>query len=56
MNVNEARAFIRGLISCLETSDNIGLTIEGYVKAARNWMTWNDIDIPMSKSRKEPIL
>jgi hypothetical protein len=46
MNVKEARAFIHDLISYLETSGNVGSTIEGYVKAAKSWMTWNDIAIP----------
>lgn len=39
-------AFIHDLISFLEGSGNVGSTIEGCVKAVRNWMTWNDLQIP----------
>ena len=46
MTVKEGRAFIHDLISYLEGSGNVGSTIEGYVKAVRNWMTWNDLQIP----------
>ena len=46
MSVKEGRAFIHDLISFLEGSGNVGSTIEGYVKAVRNWMTWNDLQIP----------
>ena len=46
MQVKEARAFIHDLISSLEGAGNLGSTIEGYVKAVRNWMTWNDVQIP----------
>jgi hypothetical protein len=39
MDVNEVRAFIHDLVSYLETSGNVGSTIEGYVKAAKSWMS-----------------
>ncbi|MDG6963393.1 MAG: hypothetical protein JRN27_03285 [Nitrososphaerota archaeon] len=46
MSVKEGRAFIHDMISFLKGSGNVGSTIEGYVKAVRNWMTWNDLQIP----------
>ncbi len=30
----------------LERSGNVGSTIEGYVKAIKSWMAWNDIQTP----------
>jgi hypothetical protein len=46
MNVKEVRVLIHDLISYLETSNNCGSTIEGYVKALKSWLTWNDIETP----------
>ena len=46
MQVKEARAFIHDLISSLEGSGNVGSTIVGYVKVVKNWMAWNDVQIP----------
>jgi len=46
MNAREARDFIHDLISYLETSANVGSSIESYVKAAKSWLSWNDIDLP----------
>ena len=46
MSVKEARNFIHDLISSLEASGNVGSTIEGYVKAVKSWMVWNDVQVP----------
>ena len=46
MNAREARDFIHDTITYLETSGNVGSSIESYVKAVKSWMTWNDIDLP----------
>src|SRR5712692_9492840 len=46
MDTKQARVFIHDLISRLENSGNVGSTIEGYVKAVKSWMTWNDIETP----------
>lgn len=46
MSPKEARTFIHDLISHLERSGNVGSTIEGYVKAMKSWMAWNDIQTP----------
>jgi hypothetical protein len=41
----EARDFIHDLISYLETSANVGSSMEGYVKAAKSWLSWNGVDL-----------
>ncbi len=46
MSVKEARGFIHDAISSLEGSRNVGSTIEGYVKAVKSWMMWNDVQVP----------
>jgi hypothetical protein len=46
MNTREARDFIHDLISFLETSGNVGSSIESYVKAVKSWLTWNDVEAP----------
>jgi hypothetical protein len=46
MNTREARDFIHDTISYLETSGNVGSSIESYIKAVKSWLTWNDIELP----------
>ncbi len=46
MSVKESRVFTHDLLSSLEGSGNVGSTIEGYVRAVKSWMTWNDVQIP----------
>ena len=46
MNTREARDFVHDTISYLETSGNVGSSIESYIKAVKSWLTWNDIELP----------
>ena len=46
MSVKEARGFIHDAISKLEEAGNVGSSIEGYVKAVKSWMVWNDVQVP----------
>jgi hypothetical protein len=46
MSVKDARNFIHDSISHLEKSGNVGSSIEGYVKALKSWMIWNDVQVP----------
>lgn len=46
MSVKDARNFIHDSIAFLEKSGNVGSSIEGYVKAVKSWMIWNDVQVP----------
>ena len=46
MSVKDARNLIHDSIAFLEKSGNVGSSIEGYVKAVKSWMIWNDVQVP----------
>ena len=46
MQVKDASNFLHDSIAFLEKSGNVGSSIEGYVKAVKSWMIWNDVQVP----------
>ena len=48
MDTKQAKFFLHDLISYFEKKGVKGSGIEGYIKAVKSWMIWNDVDTPKS--------